>query len=234
MIYTNTFAQYEKLLHQKYEVSSTIRHKGERGRQRENGLLSFLSENLPSAYGVASGEIIPYKGKIPSPQCDIIIYDRLRMPVLGRNDIVQQVPLEAVYAVIECKSLVDTKALRETKVKIDAIRLLPRCPSIRPLKKDMDSGPFFVLFGYRMKSSFNKCTQFMKQSAVDKDVQAVVLNNGCGIWLEDYTEPVWIKATELKSGQHETLLLFFISLLQALVSIDLGEPSFLELFYSGQ
>lgn len=153
MIFTKTFAQYERLLHQEYSVSSTIRHKGERGRQRENGLIAFLKDNLPAAYGVATGEVIPYRGPDPSPQCDIIVYDRLRMPVLGGRAAVQQVPLEAVYCIIECKSVIDTKALSDTAGKIRAIRKLPRCPSRRPLKKGMDHGPFFILFGFRLKSS---------------------------------------------------------------------------------
>src|SRR5215467_3299636 len=122
MIFTKTFAHYERLLHQKYAVSSTIRHKGERGRQRENGLMGFLKDNLPAAYGVATGEVIPYRGPDPSPQCDIIVYDRLRMPVLGGPGAVQQVPLEAVYSIIECKSVIDQKALADTEAKIRAIR----------------------------------------------------------------------------------------------------------------
>jgi hypothetical protein len=94
MIFAANLANYEKLLQQKYEVSSSIWHKGERGRQRENGLMMFLRETLPAAYGVASGEIMPFKGKKPSPQCDIIVYDKLRTPVFGRNQAVQQIPFE--------------------------------------------------------------------------------------------------------------------------------------------
>src|SRR5436190_20927616 len=113
MIFSKYLAEYEKLLQSKYTISGTIRHKGERGRQRENGLLMFLRETLPAAYGVATGEIIPWIGKDPSPQCDIIIYDRLRMPIFGASEAVQQVPLEGVYAVIESKSVIDSKAIAD-------------------------------------------------------------------------------------------------------------------------
>src|SRR4051812_14903543 len=98
----------------------------ERGRQRENGLLIFLRENLPAAYGVATGEGIPYRGPTASPQCDIIIYDQLGLPILGRADAVQQVPFEAVYAVIECKSQNDGKALKDTQRQIQLKRPLRR------------------------------------------------------------------------------------------------------------
>lgn len=232
MIFTHTFAKYEKLLHQKYEVSSTIRHRGERGRQREHGLLTFLRDNLPKAYGVATGEVIPYLGPTPSPQCDIIIYDHLRMPVLGAGDSVQQVPLEAVYGVIECKSLIDQKALDDTGRKIRAIRELSRCPSKRPLKKKMDPGPFYILFGYRLKSSSKQCTNFMAAESKNRDVDVIALNKGCGLWLEKIDRPIWLNTTEEKSGYHETLIFFFINLLERLRSVDLGEPSILEMFYS--
>jgi len=232
MIFTNTFAQYEKLLHQKYAVSSTIRHKGERGRQRENGLLAFLKENLPAAYGVATGEVIPYRGPTPSPQCDIIIYDRLRMPVLGSMDAVQQVPLEAVYGIIECKSLIDQKAFIDAQAKIKAIRALPRCPSKRILREGSLPAPFFTLFGFRLKSALERCTEFMSLAATDRDVDVVALDRGCGIWIDDRPNPVWLNTTEEKSGSHETLIVFFVGLLETLRSIDLGEPSFAEMFWS--
>lgn len=128
MIYTSALSRIEKIIHEKYELSATIRHRGERGRQRENGLLVFLRENLPTAYGVATGEIFSFKGSLVSPQCDIIIYDQQRMPILGRSEAIQQIPLEAVYGVIECKSILDKAALKDANKKFSKIRALPRLP----------------------------------------------------------------------------------------------------------
>ncbi len=232
MIFTRTFAHYERLLHQKYAVSSTIRHKGERGRQRENGLLGFLRDNLPAAYGVATGEVIPYHGSDPSPQCDIIIYDRLRMPALGAMDAVQQVPLEAVYCIIECKSMIDAKALVDTSKKIRAIRKLPRCPSRRPLREGMEPGPLFTLFCFRLRSSTQRCTEFMSREALRHNVDIVALDCGCGIWISDRPDPVWLNATVKQAGFYETLLIFFVGLLDSLRSVDLGEPRFQEMLWS--
>ena len=58
------------------------------------GLNRLLIDILPEAYGVATGEIIPFNGETSSPQCDTIIYDRLHNPVIGRSDAVKQIPLE--------------------------------------------------------------------------------------------------------------------------------------------
>jgi hypothetical protein len=60
MIYTSSLSRIEKIIHEKYELSATIRHRGERGRQRENGFLVFLRENLPISYGVTTGEIFSF------------------------------------------------------------------------------------------------------------------------------------------------------------------------------
>lgn len=80
----------------------------------------------------------------------------------------QQVPLEAVYCIIECKLVIDSKALTETAEKIRAIRKLPRCPSRRRLTKGMDSGPLFTLFGFRLKASIGRCTESMMATMKSK------------------------------------------------------------------
>jgi len=235
MLFTAAFSHLQKLFHERYELSSTIKHRGERGRQRENGLLSFLRETLPGAYGVATGEIIPYVGPNASPQCDIIIYDHLRMPVIGRSDAVQQVPLEAVYAVIECKSIVDKTALSDAGQKFKAISQLPKCPSKTPPKEDTEVGPAFYVFGYRLKAAKETCSDFAK-SAVDGHVVTVVaLDTGLTISVQghDNVNPVWLNATSPEMDLYETLVLFYVSLLEDLRTIDLGNPSYIETFYLG-
>ena len=127
MIYTRTLIALQKQLKSQYEVSSTILHKGEKGRKREHGLGMFLREQLPEKYGVATGEIIPFKGQAPSPQCDIIIYDRLTFPIIGKSGPVQQVPYESVYAVIKKKTQQTKTTNKDASEKFSAIRNLPRC-----------------------------------------------------------------------------------------------------------
>ncbi len=231
MIFAANLANYEKLLQQKYEVSSSIWHKGERGRQRENGLMMFLGETLPAAYGVASGEIMPFMGKKPSPQCDIIVYDRLRTPVFGRNQAVQQIPLEGVYAVIEVKSSIDAKAISDAKKKFARIKELPRCRNRVPLKKGFRRSPNYYLFGYKLATSVETCREFMNVFSDSTDVGVVALDKGLGIWIERQHEPtraVWLNASEQEQGFHETLMYFFVSLLRDLETTDLGIPDLFE------
>src|SRR5437660_1691684 len=96
---SNSLSLIQRQFVASYDVTTTIRHKGEKGRQREHGLATLLREHLPMAYGVATGEIVPYVGNAHSPQCDIIVYDQLHYPILGKSDAVQLVPREAVVCV---------------------------------------------------------------------------------------------------------------------------------------
>jgi hypothetical protein len=101
-------------------VSSTIRHKGERGRSRESGVARFLKENLPEAYGVGTGEVFSFNTGGISPQCDLVVYDRMRTPIFGKDKSVQQIPIEGVFAIIEVRSIIDTAALEVARTKFGA------------------------------------------------------------------------------------------------------------------
>lgn len=230
MIYARTLALMQKELHVRYQVSSTIRHRGEKGRNREHGLAMFLRENLPEKYGVATGEIIPFKGDMPSPQCDIIIYDRLSFPIIGKSSAVQQVPYEAVYSVIEVKSQITSGALRDALEKFSSIRQMPRCQLRRKPKRAKDRDPFFVLFGYELATSTEKCLDFTKQG-VDGDIMLIALDTGLTIWLGSSKErrPLFLTATVTEKSVYWTLTYSFATIINGLSSMDLGTPNFLSL-----
>jgi hypothetical protein len=227
MIFTSALSSIEKIFHEKYILSSTIQHRGERGRQREGGLSAFLKENLPLAYGVATGEIVSFKGSEISPQCDVIIYDHLRMPILGRAESVQQIPIEAVYGVIECKSILDTAALRDAQEKFRKIRELPRCSPKTKLRKGMRRGPFYCLFGYRRQASVETCIKFVESSSVNQDIILLSLDSGCVVYLGGV--PGWAYLTQPEKNMYHSLAIFYVVLLQSLKDTDLGNPSFLEM-----
>jgi uncharacterized protein DUF6602 len=228
MIYTRTMIALQKELHERYEVAATIRHRGEKGRKREHGLGMFLRENLPERYGVATGEVIPYRGDTPSPQCDIIIYDRATCPVIGKTSVVQQVPLEGVYSVIEVKSHITRAALNDALANFEIIRSLPRCKLNRKPKRGAVKRPLFVLFGYELKTTEDACLDFFKHG-VNEDIFLIALDKGFTAWIErskDDIYPVFWTATDAESGIYETLALSFATYLDELGGIDLGEPSY--------
>jgi hypothetical protein len=233
MILNSTLQRLEKMLRSQYEVAGTIRHRGESGRQREHGLNRLLRDTLPEAYGIAAGEIIPFKGDASSPQCDAIIYDRLHTPILGRSDALQQIPLEGVYSVIETKSVIDSKALKDAAAKCSIIRRMPRCPSKTRKKKSAQPVPFFVLFGYHLESSIETCRKWVEKNAINQDLIIVSLDGGMSFWFTGRTAPAWIYNYDLetKVETYEILSSFLAYLLETLSQIDLGKPNFFYLFF---
>jgi len=86
-------------------------------------MCALLEDILPSKFGVCRGFVITEDGR--SAGDDLIVYDKMSCPMLRANisrqySIKEQIPVEAVYAYIECKhSIVDNavveKAIIQTK-----------------------------------------------------------------------------------------------------------------------
>lgn len=227
MIFDKILSSFEIELHKRYEISSTIRHRGEKGRQREHGLAAFLKENLPEAYGVATGEIISEEKGLLSPQCDIIIYDRLRTPIIGKYDAVQQVPIGGVYSVIETKSTITKTAFKDASRKFNMIREM--CPpnSSKDIRKGKRFGPFFFLFGYKLKTSVSGCKDFLIKFAKEGDTAIVALDTGSTVWIgpDDYSKPArpeWLPGTNFDYELYGTLALFFTTLMEVCEDTALG------------
>ncbi len=77
-----TLEARERRLRAAYDELKVIQHRGTKGAQVEHLLRSFLREYLPQQYGIGDGEIVCVQDDAPSPQCDIVIYDRFLSPRL--------------------------------------------------------------------------------------------------------------------------------------------------------
>lgn len=106
-------------------IHSQIRHLGERGGEREQGLKSFLETYLPSRYTVSNGEIVDDSGET-SRQCDLVIYDKSNCPLLLAGKEYRVFPAEPVFAVVEVKSVLTSEELRDAVEKIRAAKRLTR------------------------------------------------------------------------------------------------------------
>lgn len=230
MILKKTLSFIQRRFFADYEVSSTIRHRGEKGRQREHGLINLLREHLPMAYGVATGEIVSYKSETSSPQCDIIIYDQLHYPILGKNDVVQIVPLESVFAVIEVRSILDVTTLRDASNKFNAIIKMPRSKPKSRRKKDMMSGPLCVIFGFKLQTTRENITSYQYNAPYGSVVAA--LDTAVCFCMGDGKDKryVLVPTADEENGQYETLAWFYFLLLEEMRQIDLGVPDFSRIF----
>jgi hypothetical protein len=101
------------------------KHRGESGRRREDDVREFLRAFLPDRLGIGTGEIAAADGTV-SPQVDLIVYDRLKTPLLDRSESSIVVPVEGVYGVIEVASQLTVSKLREDLEKIRQVKSLPK------------------------------------------------------------------------------------------------------------
>lgn len=99
-----------------------------RGDEREEAVRKFLRSRLPKDFEVVKGEVIDYRNT-RSTQLDVIIYDSARnCPILAENGHTL-LPSEAILAIIEVKSILNQKELKNCFAAAAQIRKL------RPFKE---------------------------------------------------------------------------------------------------
>lgn len=114
-----------KLLADFDQIQAQIDHAGERGKQREQAVRILLSKYLPRKYSLGTGHVIDMKGNM-SKQCDIVIYDAFNCPLLLAKEGYQLFPTEAVFGVIEVKSVFDAATIAESVQSIQSVKRLER------------------------------------------------------------------------------------------------------------
>jgi hypothetical protein len=121
---SEVFQSYSrKLLHEYREGARALpKHAYDRGPGRERAVRDFFRERLPGRYGVGEGIVIDAHGD----QCDVVIYDDERTPVLSTEQSLTLWPYEAVYAVVQVKSRLTRSALAEAVSNITAFKRLKR------------------------------------------------------------------------------------------------------------
>lgn len=114
-----------KLLADFDQIQAQIDHAGERGRQRERAIATFLAKYLPKRYSLGTGHVIDSRGNV-SKQCDIVIYDALNCPLLLAEEGYQLFPVEAVFGIVEVKSVFDAGTIAKSVQNIQSAKQLQR------------------------------------------------------------------------------------------------------------
>lgn len=103
--------------------SSLTSHNGEKGRLNETHLVRTLRRYLPDKFGLGTGFIVAGGAEITqSRQCDIIIYDRTNNVPFYSSEAWQIYPIEMVYGVIEVKTRLNRKEIKDAFEKCAVIR----------------------------------------------------------------------------------------------------------------
>ena len=133
MNFKNTMSRVAERMRIDFEdARESTTHKGSKGVAVEHVVVQeFLRKYLPKFLGIGSGEIVTADRDIPeesqvSHAMDIIIYDALRCPIFYSKPNTQTFPNEGVYAVVEVKSMLDSRALEDDIDKLISAKRLPK------------------------------------------------------------------------------------------------------------
>ena len=169
-------------------IRSYVQHAGEKGRLHEHVVANLLRNIAPRKCSFGTGFIINSQGDT-SPQCDIVVYDeQLNRPLLADMD-VNVFPMECVYAIIEVKTNLRPKNLRETLDKICRIR------------KMAQKGKHYRST-YAIQSGENKTTFEKRSVEIRLAPRSYIVSFGVdGISLD--TETLRLKLTKLCNEEHK-------------------------------
>lgn len=87
-----------------FDKANGFAHSGIKGEERAEALGAFLRSRLPPTFGVSTGEVIDRRDR-RTGQLDLIIYDQTVTRAVFAGHKNELYPCEAVYAVVEVKSL---------------------------------------------------------------------------------------------------------------------------------
>lgn len=107
-----------------------ITHPGSKGDSLEDVWITWLQTYLPNRYCVDKAVVIDCTGHL-SHQIDLVIYDQQYTPFVFKQNGIQYIPAEGVYAVFEVKpdlqgNVGDQSFFEYTGEKIESVRRLKR------------------------------------------------------------------------------------------------------------
>lgn len=106
-------------------AAQSVSHAGTMGSVNEAHWIDLFRAYLPNRYEVAGGIIVDSLGG-RSEQIDMVIFDRQYTPTLLDQKSHRYIPAEAVYAVFECKQVVDKANVSYAQGKAASVRRLHR------------------------------------------------------------------------------------------------------------
>jgi hypothetical protein len=199
----------------------SIPHNGEMGEAAEESWRKWLRKYLPRRYCVDKAFVVDHDGNA-SDQIDIVIYDGQYSYFVFKHEQVIYVPAESVYAVIEVKQNLNKEHLDYAGDKAASVRKLKRTSVEIPFV----GGIYRPKPLHKILSGIVTIESDWKDPLGDslrKNLNAQDSNHevdfGCAIkhgsfWVDRDT-----KLSIKKSSPDESLLFFFLRLLNALQSI---------------
>ncbi|WP_445505441.1 DUF6602 domain-containing protein [Niallia sp. 03091] len=137
------FGSFDKIIAE-LEMVYNLTHNGEKGREAEEILRSFLSTFLPKKYQVGTGFVRSDLGV--SNQSDILIYDGINIPPIYSGYVNKIIQLYSLRSVIECKMNLLVESIEKQNLKFASIKDMYR--KDEEIQSIIDE-PLTVLFAYK-------------------------------------------------------------------------------------
>lgn len=196
-------------------ASGQIQHAGGKGAVRETALLRLLSKYFPSRYSFGTGDLVSITGR-RTKQCDIVIHDGFRTPPLFRSEDHTVFSAEAVFGVIEVKSVLTAGKLREAYLNIESAKLT----ATNSYHRRPFWGGIFAYSAGRTIDAVAKQISDMNNQVPSKDKH--LIPDSVTILDRGQIEPSSLHPEiRILRSEHNTLLHFFVRTLNALNKIEI-------------
>lgn len=215
--------------------------------EREDVLEEFLTPLLPHQLAIGQGEVRATNGEW-SRQGDLIIYDRLKCPRLFTGARSQVFPVESIATVIEVKSKLNTKTIREASKNIKQVRGLQKSGAVTHLSSNAltygEPTPVFgVLFAYELDIGLDTLKKRWEesQSAIpaEQRINLMCVLGEMVIIHIDYTFPLWDRGAQASDignfralgSREDSLFTFTLLLLRVLADFRFGTPDLFKYYF---
>ncbi|WP_295216109.1 DUF6602 domain-containing protein [uncultured Brevundimonas sp.] len=192
-IFRQVLDQAESQLALDASKATNFDHRGLKGNERAAALAAFLTLHLPSVFAVGKGEALDFKDR-RTGELDLLIYDRSSAAPIHTGSENVLVPAEALYAVIEVKSVLSAAELETCMAAAKKVRdLRPFKEAFVPAATEGRSQKGrcrcpYIVFAYGSnlgaenwaQKEYARIVEAARKSACDADVidRVVVLDRG--------------------------------------------------------
>ena len=188
---------------------------------------------LPSSWGVSTGIVVCSDGtettKGQSGQEDVIIYDPSLLPPLLRRSEQVIVPIEAVLAIVEVKSVLGASDFSQAVKHSSEIRAMPNSLKINPNEQSMLKQfryPLYHLYGFSSDISGEEKTEWDRliEAHEKNGISAPVLNSVCcsntQLYVQHHAHPEEFRMFEDTSHQGRRLIKAFDGIVDSMELIE--------------
>ncbi|GGF10335.1 hypothetical protein GCM10011611_14890 [Aliidongia dinghuensis] len=133
-VFANVLKQAEQKLLLEAGAAENFDHRGLKGGERTAALAEFLGKHLPAVFGVGGGEAIDFRDN-RTGELDLFIYDKSTAAPIQSSTDSSLVPAEALYAVIEVKSVLSQDEMNKCMLAGKRVR------ELRPFKGHFIASP---------------------------------------------------------------------------------------------